>query len=72
MSSVCSSCGARIMFLRTEKGAMPIDPPFPNSSAVPFDQKIHTSHFATCPNAAAHRRPKFPDHGKPRKPVKRL
>jgi hypothetical protein len=55
----CSSCGARIVWFRTAAGKrMPVD----ESSTKPadaehqLDLKRHVSHFATCPDAAKHRR----------------
>lgn len=42
----CRSCGAAIYWCRTKRGSrMPVDPE-------------GTSHFATCPDAAEHRRPR--------------
>lgn len=46
----CRSCGAPILWCVTEKGKkMPVD--------VPTDDEPTTSHFATCPNAEAWRKP---------------
>jgi hypothetical protein len=59
--SACSSCGAQITWLLTGKGsAMPVDGDIPKTGPgnVLFDPKVHTSHFATCPNADKHRRSK--------------
>jgi hypothetical protein len=71
MSATCSSCGASILWAITEKGhRIPIDPE-PTTAGnltlvdgiartprlgedAPFLQYL--SHFATCPNAADHRR----------------
>lgn len=65
----CRSCGARVFWITTAAGKkMPVDcaveggrEPRPASSwpppAVP-DSGLGASHFATCPNAAQHRRPK--------------
>jgi hypothetical protein len=53
----CKSCHARIVWLKTAKGAnMPVDA----DTVKPEDQMFlpnsdHVSHFATCPNAAKHR-----------------
>jgi hypothetical protein len=76
----CTSCGAQILFVETEKGRMnPLDPqPNPSGNVVivkrisdgheiaktlgPWSgEEYHalphyTSHFATCPHAADHRR----------------
>lgn len=42
----CRSCGARVFWIKTVAGKnMPVDPD-------------GTSHFATCPNAAKHRKAK--------------
>jgi len=59
--SVCSSCGATITWLLTGNGkAMPVDgavhTPGPGNAL--FDAKVHVSHFATCPNANQHRKPR--------------
>lgn len=58
----CESCQAPIIWLKTVSGKnMPVDrAPGVNSTMV-FDGDKHTSHFATCPNAAKHRR-KTPAH----------
>lgn len=53
----CRSCGARIVFLPTAKGAtMPVDAADVAAADREFDAKRHVSHFATCPHAASHRR----------------
>jgi len=67
--SLCRSCGARIVWGQTNRGKrIPIDldsipgaEPFSaeNASrppAVRFDPLVHTTHFATCPQADEHRR----------------
>lgn len=42
----CRSCSATIYWIQTDKGRlMPVDPD-------------GTSHFATCPNASEHRKPR--------------
>lgn len=61
----CKSCGAEIHFLETKTGSlMPVDA---KPARVLVEQQGetwygvedgYTSHFATCPNAAKHRRPK--------------
>ncbi len=54
----CSTCNARIIWLKTQKGAnMPVDA----DSVEPEDQIFdaaggHISHFATCPDAFKHRK----------------
>lgn len=55
--SICTSCGATITWMVTNTGAaMPVDgAPEQNGK---FDHKKHVSHFATCPNAARHRKTK--------------
>ena len=55
----CSSCQAWVVWFRTKKGKyMPVD----ESSTQPDDDVLdltrHKSHFATCPNADQHRRPR--------------
>lgn len=65
MSATCRSCGAAIIWAERGGRRMPLD-------AVPVDQRglfnfdngyaltprtVYRSHFATCPNAAQHRRP---------------
>ena len=59
----CETCGARIVMMRTVTGSrMPV-----NRDSLPevFSRNVeysagagHVSHFATCPQAAQHRRPK--------------
>lgn len=54
----CRSCGAAIVWMKTATGKnMPVDADTvkPDGPSV-FDPKVHTSHFATCPHAAQHRR----------------
>jgi hypothetical protein len=56
--TVCSSCRAKIIWLRTTAGNhMPTD--FENVEPEDriFDPKKHVSHFATCRMADKHRRP---------------
>ena len=57
----CSSCRARIIWLKTISGKnMPVD----SDTVEPEDDEYvpgrHVSHFATCPTAGQHRRPKEP------------
>lgn len=57
----CSSCGARIVWFRTASGErMPVDEITcePTDAEHQLDLKRHKSHFATCPNANQHRRPR--------------
>lgn len=55
----CRSCGAEIIWLETAAGkAMPCDLVGINPDSRLFDPKVHRSHFATCPNANQHRRPR--------------
>lgn len=67
------SCGARIIWAITEKGkAMPVDAKaearitlepalLPDARPDVRFVRTHTSHFATCPNAAGHRATGAPD-----------
>ena len=69
---ICRSCGAAIRWVYTSrKRAMPIDPvPVAGGNVEVFDMGTvsvvtpspgivrYVSHFATCPNAATHRKPK--------------
>lgn len=71
--STCSSCGAAILWVKTLPGgkAMPLDAK-PEKRVVLVDAiggldrdgvrgrvvDTYVSHFATCPQAAEHRRPK--------------
>lgn len=63
MSTTCRSCGAAITWVEMESGKrMPLDLPEKRVVIVPSTGKgrvmdAHTSHFATCPNAAQHRKP---------------
>jgi hypothetical protein len=53
----CSSCRARIVWLKTEAGKnMPVDADTVEPEDELFDSSRHKSHFATCPNANQHRR----------------
>lgn len=70
--SVCVSCGKRIRWCRTESGRIcPLDPEPHDDGNILVDggiarvvraseranyQELYKSHFATCPNAVAHRR----------------
>ena len=54
----CSSCNAEILWIRLSSGrSMPCDPQ--RASVVTLEGTIisgYGSHFATCPNAAQHRK----------------
>jgi hypothetical protein len=53
----CRSCQAPIVFFRTAAGLnIPIDARTVRPTDTEHDPKRHVAHFATCPNAAAHRR----------------
>lgn len=55
----CRSCRARIIWLTTEAGKnMPVDADSVEPEDEQFDSDKHVSHFATCPNAQQHRRPR--------------
>lgn len=68
-ASRCTSCGAAIVWARTDTGrSMPLDPDPVEGGNVqlgadgvarvvgPLFGGTHKSHFATCPQAAQHRR----------------
>jgi hypothetical protein len=55
----CRSCSARLKWLKTAAGRMmPVDFDTVAEGDAVFDPAKHRSHFATCPNAAKHRRPR--------------
>ena len=57
----CRSCGAEIIWLKTKAGKnMPVDLPHPGAieADTVFDSDRHISHFARCPNADEHRKPR--------------
>ena len=56
----CRSCGALIVWLTTSTGKlMPVDAASVKPGTQMFSAEAgHVSHFATCPNAAKHRKPK--------------
>ena len=80
MSAKCRSCGAAILWVKTQSGkSMPVDAQpcedgnvcvatceggptafVPPEGTTISDATRHKSHFATCPNAATHRKPKVP------------
>ncbi len=58
----CRSCGAPIIWMKTKRGkSMPVNaaPSLEFGQVLPeYDPTKHVSHFATCPNAAKHRKAK--------------
>lgn len=55
----CSSCRARIVYLVTATGKnMPVEADTVEPTDEEFDSKRHESHFAKCPNANQHRKPR--------------
>lgn len=55
----CSSCGASIIWFTTDnKRPMPVNAETVLAIDDHLDLRRHISHFATCPNAAKHRKPK--------------
>lgn len=58
--SRCTSCRAAIVWLRTVNGnRMPVDAATVKPDDTEYNGKAgHVSHFATCPDAAKHRRPR--------------
>jgi hypothetical protein len=62
----CSSCGALIVWFKTEAGkAHPVDATSVKAQDLNLDLQTkknpagkHMSHFATCPNADKHRKPR--------------
>jgi len=62
----CKSCGAEIFFLKTSRGKIiPVNSEtiseqdkllIRKNQTVYFDYKIHTAHFATCPDSERFRR----------------
>ena len=56
-SVACRSCGTQMVFLTTaNKKLIPVDAATVKDGETDFDPKVHTTHFATCPQAAQHRR----------------
>lgn len=57
---LCKSCGAEIAFLPTKTGKMPVDAKPVKVVVLVGDhyevRKGYNPHWASCPNAAAHRR----------------
>ncbi len=63
MSAACKSCGRPIQWATSEQGkAMPLDVPPERrvviTGGVARVVPTYLSHFATCPNAAQHRKPR--------------
>lgn len=71
MTATCSSCGKNILWTVTEAGKrMPVDAeptgkatvlvrnPADPETPISKQRDIYISHFATCANAAQHRKPK--------------
>jgi len=55
----CRSCNARIVFLKTASGKnMPVDADTVEATDTEFDSTRHKSHFAECPAANQHRKPR--------------
>jgi hypothetical protein len=55
----CRSCGAAIVWFKTSAGKnMPVDAAGVTQEDLVLDLTRHTSHFATCPQANQHRRPR--------------
>ena len=60
MSGQCRSCDAPIVWVKTQAGKnMPVDATsFDREDGLVFNPDKHISHFATCPNADKHRKPR--------------
>jgi hypothetical protein len=55
----CSSCNAKIIWFLTKKlKHMPVDADTVRPEDDELDLTRHKSHFATCPNANQHRKPR--------------
>lgn len=55
----CRSCGAQIIWFNTDKGRnVPIDAESVKPEDTEYHYGRHVAHFATCPNADQHRRPR--------------
>lgn len=58
-TNLCKSCGAEIVWLKTAIGkSMPVDVDTVTNGEKTFNHGKHVSHFATCPQANKHRKPK--------------
>lgn len=56
---LCDSCRAEIVWLVTvNRKHMPVNAETVSDGDRIFDASKHTSHFATCPNAHRHRKPR--------------
>jgi hypothetical protein len=60
MSNQCRSCGDAIVGVKTSTGKnMPVDAhTYEENDGLVYVPDKHISHFATCPNADKHRKPK--------------
>lgn len=61
LATHCRSCNALIVWFRTASGKrMPVDEAttLPTDAEHQLDLKRHKSHFASCPNANEHRKPR--------------
>ena len=55
----CASCRAQIIWFKTPAGqSMPVDALTVEVGDTVLDLKRHESHFASCPNADKHRKPR--------------
>jgi hypothetical protein len=55
----CRSCNDRIIWFDTPAGKkMPVDADTVEADDTELDLSRHVSHFATCPNADQHRKPR--------------
>lgn len=57
----CTSCHAKVIWFKTAAGnKMPVDADTvePTDNVEELDLARHQSHFASCPNASKHRKPR--------------
>ena len=55
----CKTCRAQIIWFKTHDGRnMPVNADTVEAADQELDLKRHVSHFATCPQAAQHRKPR--------------
>jgi len=55
----CRSCNAKIIWFETANGKnIPVDADTVEPDDTELDLPRHESHFATCPHAALHRKPR--------------
>lgn len=55
----CKTCQASIVWLKTALNkVMPVDAETVREGDTMFLKDVHRAHFATCPQAAEHRKPK--------------